>query len=142
MSSPTYKPSKGAERIVAERCRQIEKGYDAAHDDALPFCALRQAARAYAMRPDERFELNANGTPRPWPFSVEAWHPSPDDRSRELTIAGALYLAESEREQRAGNTDAVHVLRAKAQQCATAIEIIEAEAAAAAAALDPAPAAS
>lgn len=128
MPTPTY--ATGAERIAAERLRQIELGYDAAHDDTLPHCALRQAARAYALEPAERTALNANGTPRPWPWEAEAWKPSPGDRARELAIAGALFMADAEREQRAGNADAVLVLRAKAAQCAAGIDRLIAAAAA------------
>jgi hypothetical protein len=51
---------------------------------------------------------------------LDKWKPSPDNRVRELTIAGALYLAEVERRELAGET--VVGSRAKFKQCANKIE--------------------
>jgi hypothetical protein len=51
---------------------------------------------------------------------LEKWKPSPRDRVRELIIAGALYLAEVERRELAG--EIVVGSRAKVKQCAIKIE--------------------
>jgi hypothetical protein len=50
-------------------------------------------------------EQAAQGGPnRKWKWPVEKWKPSPDNRVRELIIAGALYLAEVERREFASET--------------------------------------
>lgn len=82
------------ELIVAERRRQISKGWTPAHDDAHTNDELAYAAACYLM-PRE------NNVPfRFWPFESAAWRPSSDDRLRELTKAGAFVVAEMERWQR------------------------------------------
>lgn len=97
----------GAERIAAERRRQIEEeGYTVDHDQSMPYeqdGALWRAALCY-LRPmgvrsmvreyrgDQRTEKPAG-----WPWSAETWKPSPDDRIRELEKAGALIAAEIDR---------------------------------------------
>jgi hypothetical protein len=60
------------------------------------------------------------GPNRKWKWPLDKWKPSPDNRVRELTIAGALYLAEVERRELAGET--VVGSRAKVKQCANKIE--------------------
>jgi hypothetical protein len=81
----------GAERIAAERRRQIEvEGYDAEHD-AKQKAALVYAGIAYAIA-----ALEPSGPSYAawdwWPWSSEAWKPT-GDVVRDLTKAGALIAA-------------------------------------------------
>lgn len=84
------------ELIEEERKRQIEKGYDSKHDEKHFMGELADAASCYAMTPDTRpTELS----PFPWPW-MGGWNPTPDNRIKELTKAGALIVAEIERLQK------------------------------------------
>lgn len=89
-----------AVRLVAEeRRRQIEaEGWSTDHDDQHANGALADAAGCYALSaggvPEELFESL-------WPWSREWWKPSPGDPIRSLVKAGALIVAEIERQQRA-----------------------------------------
>lgn len=94
----------GAERIAAERRRQIEEeGWDANHDDNTHGdYALAAAGACYALYPDEVFSQPlGDGQPEPaWPW------PDDDKRGihpplRRLEIAGALIAAEIDRMLRA-----------------------------------------
>jgi hypothetical protein len=78
----------GAERIAAERKRQIEEeGFTAEHDDCLGAGVLAAAAACYAVPAlTEKAWL--------WPFDRLWWNPTPDNRIRELEKAGALIAAE------------------------------------------------
>ncbi len=83
-------------RIRSERTRQVEeKGWDAAHDDQHTDGSLAFAACNYAM-PERCRDLVA----RVWPWDATWWNPTPGDRVRELTKAGALIVAEIERIRR------------------------------------------
>lgn len=76
----------GAQRIAMERIRQRRvKGYDAAHDKGHAE-ELAAAGAIYATIPEERPYAT-------WPWSSDAWRPTPDDRVRELEKAGALIAA-------------------------------------------------
>lgn len=100
----------GIELIAEERQRQIEKeGYtdisDSQHDDN----SLAKAAACYAMPNDERekyqsftFSEPKRFYPRWWPKSwhINHWKPTPDNRVKELTKAGALIAAEIDRLQK------------------------------------------
>jgi hypothetical protein len=94
----------GAERIAAERHRQIdEEGWDAEHD-ARYDQELWEAARCYLaaarwsrfpnlrqpMPPSERDQQAY------WPWAEEWWKPS-NDPTRNLEKAGALIAAEIDR---------------------------------------------
>jgi hypothetical protein len=89
--------------IANERQRQIDdEGYTVS-DDArhYPIGELAMAAACYAV-PNFPFlrSKSQNGTPTftvAWPWSCEAWKPSPDDRIKELSKAGALIAAEIDR---------------------------------------------
>lgn len=97
----TYMKS-GIERIREERQRQIsQKGWTPQHDDHHTNGELRIAAQCYAMRGITA----ASEVPSGWPWHKEWWKPS-DDEIRNLTKAGALFLAESERFIRAGRDGA------------------------------------
>lgn len=85
----------GAALIAAERKRQIEvEGYDAAHDEGADD-NLALAAACYtlpaAARPFDH--PTRSDPPMFWPWHAEYWRPTPDDRVRELTKAGALIAA-------------------------------------------------
>ena len=89
----------GAERIAAERQRQIDReGWTPEHDDEHTGMELTYAARCYA----EVAAWAAGpgiGPSREWPFDNESWKPS-GDRIRDLERAGALIAAEIDRLQR------------------------------------------
>ena len=95
------------ELIRAERLRQIEKeGFTQEHDAEHEDNKLAQAAASYALDEEVRDAISTLCTPEmryegappvTWPFGDEYWKPSPDDRLRELTKAGALIVAEMEK---------------------------------------------
>ena len=96
----------GIELISEERQRQIDKeGWTPEHDDQHTDGELSSAASVYAMKNELR-ELDilaqdiytlGEGM---WPFNSKWYKPTPDDRVRELTKAGALIAAEIDRLQR------------------------------------------
>lgn len=99
----TTEISTGAERIAAERQRQISaEGYMPSHDAEHVRGELEAAALVYLTperdrRWTDRGRGDTNPVPAGWP-----WHPSyfksdPDDRVRELVKAGALIAAEIDR---------------------------------------------
>lgn len=77
--------------IVAERWRQIGKGYDADHDDKHVNHELANAAAALAI------EWLGN-----WPWSLHSW--PGDDRRSHLVKAAAMLIAEIERLDRSALT--------------------------------------
>lgn len=82
--------------IKAERERQIqEEGYTVGHDAGYSKDDLVLAAVCYALPSRLR---PADDPPNGWPFDNEEWKPTPDDRIRELVKAGALIVAEIDRE--------------------------------------------
>lgn len=97
----------GVELIAEERIRQLkELGYTLEHDEK--WCKddkLAKAAACYAGAPTLGNEYRTGLIPpKLWPFSGDAWKPTPDDRVRELTKAGALIAAEIDRLQRKEET--------------------------------------
>ena len=97
------------ELIATERRRQIEdERFNTKHDDAYVYEELTEAAVCYAMSPKLRGDINGksmlNLVKAIWPFPVLWWKPTPDDRVRELTKAGALITAEIERLLRQQNS--------------------------------------
>lgn len=95
-------PYNGAERIAAERRRQIEEeGYTPEHDSSIPYedGALWAAASCYLRPAGMRDIVRQDGMERPvgWPWVPETWKPTPYDRVRELEKAGALIAAEIDR---------------------------------------------
>jgi hypothetical protein len=94
----------GAERIAAERQRQIEKeGWTAEHDDEHYGSQLARAAACYALPDELRRQPTKDGEPRIplfdilWPWESRWWKPTPGNRIRELEKAGALIAAEIDR---------------------------------------------
>lgn len=103
----------GADRIAAERRRQIEEeGYTVEHDQSMPYEGgdLIKAAICYATpqhgRDMERTMANGvavSDAPVLWPWAPETWKgsrnltPSNEERVRELEKAGALIAAEIDR---------------------------------------------
>ncbi len=83
----------GIELITDERQRQIEKeGFTAEHDKQYTDGQLIGAAMTYAMPSDLRYPINGI-----WPWTMEWFKPTPNNRIRELTKAGALIAAEIDR---------------------------------------------
>lgn len=84
--------SDGLAVIAAERKRQVEaEGWTPEHDDEHATGELANAAVCYALGRRTVW----------WPWSLDWWKPSPDNRIRELAKAGALIAAEIDRLQRA-----------------------------------------
>jgi hypothetical protein len=87
----------GVEMITAERQRQIyAEGWTPEHDAGHEPEALARAAVCYAVPPDGSRQHIVNVH---WPWRRQFWKPTPDDRIRELTKAGALIAAEIDRLQ-------------------------------------------
>ena len=96
----------GAERIAAERQRQIEReGWDSAHDDEHGFGELLSAARAYCCFAWKQIDVHCGWTQEMvdeyiaeqlWPWDERYWKPS-GDPIRNLERAGALIAAEIDR---------------------------------------------
>ena len=106
----------GAELIAAERARQIEKeGWSGEHDDRYQHDELLWAAVVYTTPPEKRKMVTRSTAsmgmpldrgdavwqePEHWPWDIEWYKPTPEDRVRELVKAGALLAAEIDRLQR------------------------------------------
>lgn len=90
----------GAERIAAERQRQIEvEGWTADHDAEHTDGELRYAAAWYARRAMKGSHPMTNPVPDGWPWDPSWWKPSADP-IRNLEKAGALIAAEIDRLER------------------------------------------
>jgi len=92
----------GAELIAIERERQIkEEGWTSQHDDRMyanTHC-LSMAAASYALPDHLRYDPKGSTMPTIgnqylWPWESKWFKPSPEDRIKELTKAGALIAAE------------------------------------------------
>lgn len=95
----------GIQRIEAERKRQIEaEGYDAAHDDKHDNGELEEAGHCYANVGDTlAIGIKvADVPPEGWPWEEEWWKIG-GTPERCYEKAGALFLAESDRLERAGD---------------------------------------
>lgn len=93
------------ELIDEERKRQIdEEGYNP-YDDRFnnPDGELARAAACYAI--PKKWRLRVHNLTELWPWALEWWKPTPEDRERELVKAAALIVAEIDRlrEARGGN---------------------------------------
>lgn len=88
---------KGIDLITQERKRQIDQeGWTPEHDQQHSDGELVKAAVCYAIPDDRRIRFD-DGTPHFWPWHPMWWKPTPNDRIRELTKAGALIAAEIDR---------------------------------------------
>jgi hypothetical protein len=84
---------KGIYLINKERQRQIaQEGYSLNSDHQHQNGQLAMAAICYTMREKDREPIADI-----WPWDLKHWKPTPDDRIRELTKAGALIAAEIDR---------------------------------------------
>lgn len=94
----------GIELIAAERQRQIDvEGWTPEHDDQWTGEQLASVACLYAMTLEDRntefrFDMVEFMWPLAWDFNW--WKPTPGNRIKELTKAGALIAAEIDRLQR------------------------------------------
>lgn len=87
--------SEGAQMIVDERTRQVEKeGYTAEHDQGHENHELAVAARCYV----DEFMGHGNRVPAVWPWADEFWKPDEIDVVRNLVKAGALIAAQIDKE--------------------------------------------
>jgi hypothetical protein len=83
--------------IMGERCRQIERGFDAAHDKSHGNSELCQAGAAMAIRSQAQsphqpsFELGN----KLWPWKDGL--PRHESSTRDLIVAASLLVAEIER---------------------------------------------
>jgi hypothetical protein len=84
----------GIELILAERQRQISvEGWTPQHDAQYKNGELAVAADCYWYRGRHSKGVDL---PDKWPWSPEWWKPTPDNRIKEITKAGALYKADFE----------------------------------------------
>lgn len=89
----------GVEIIAEERKRQIDvEGWSFKNDDRYTDEELAYAAVSYGMPLEWREPVLS--IPATWPWAIECWKPTPDDRIKELAKAGALIAAEIDRLQR------------------------------------------
>ena len=94
----------GMKRILAERQRQITKeGWSADHDDRHDQQEMQRAAESYLLSAGmTRQGFKSFRPPDCWPWSKKWWKPKTE--IRDLTRAGALWLAEIDRLKRLGET--------------------------------------
>lgn len=97
-SCPIPKPPlTGSELIAKERERQMsQEGWTAEHDDQHTDNELARVGAIYAL--PAKFRFYAQAWPLTW--SREWYKPTPTNRIKELTKAGALIAAEIDRLQR------------------------------------------
>lgn len=87
----------GIDYISAERERQVnEEGWTPQHDAHYKDNELAYAAVSYAIPDIGRYRY-LDEKPKYWPWESKWWKPTPDDRIRELSKAGALIAAEIDR---------------------------------------------
>lgn len=117
----------GIELINAERQRQItEEGWSAEHDDRHDRQELKHAAEAYYLSGQRWVEgFKSIRTPDGWPLARKWWKPK--NARRDFTRAGALYLAEIDREIRLGTSvEYLNGLRNSVTNCARRIDDLNA----------------
>ena len=104
----TFKIMKtGIQLILEERKRQkADENYSHEHDDTHEKGEIAKAAATYCLTEEQKnLQIIGPGTyigivNKMWPFDLRAYKPTPDDRVRELTKAGALIAAEIDRLRR------------------------------------------
>lgn len=91
----------GVHLIALERLRQIAMGWTPSHDARHKEGELANAAACYAITDDLRSFMDEDwGNDKwlhMWPFLLKEWKPTPDDRIKQLTKAGAMIAAEIDR---------------------------------------------
>jgi len=89
----------GITLIAQERKRQIEvERFDSVHDDHQVNDQLAIAGAVYAIPAHKRtFPHDGTAVPYDWPWPKSWWKPTPSNRIKELTKAGALIAAEIDR---------------------------------------------
>lgn len=96
----------GTDLINVERARQmISEHWTPEHDDKHIDEQLARAAVCYALPFSLRVGVFSRFIFTLWPWSWEWFKPTPCDRIRELTKAGALIAAEIDRLQRLQKTN-------------------------------------
>lgn len=99
----TIQSTAGVQLIAKERLRQIHVEHHSKEGDIVNNEAntLSNAALCYLIPPDQREEVeDPDGVSLLeyfWPWESIYFKPTPDDRMRELTKAGALVAAEIDR---------------------------------------------
>lgn len=92
----------GLDYITAERNRHFdEEGWTIERDTQYVYNELGRASAAYAahqyLEKKEiligMYDVKETDIPEIWPWEDESWKPTPDDRIRELSKAGALIAA-------------------------------------------------
>jgi hypothetical protein len=113
---------KGFDLILQERRRQIEvEGWTSDHDDNHESGEIGRAGACY-----ETAALHDNPKiSHTWPWATEWWKPK--DKLKNLTRAGALFLAESEKQKRLGDTIKADYWFSRATIVAKRIEQMENE---------------
>lgn len=101
----TQEGKTGIELIAEERKRQIEvEAWTTKHDSGHKNGEMADAAVCYALgdtkivfEPRMDYPNSIKLVNNYWPWGIGWWKPSPHDRVRELTKAGALIAAEIDR---------------------------------------------
>ncbi|MFX1675166.1 hypothetical protein PWR63_23450 [Paraburkholderia sp. A2WS-5] len=102
VDKPVQMMSDAERDVLAERARQVsEEGWTPAHDDQHGDHEMSCAAGCYAMY---TLSYPAGDPPPAWPWAADWWKPT--THRRNLIKAGALILAEIERIDRQGGSDA------------------------------------
>lgn len=94
--------SQALEHLRTERLRQVEKGYDAAHDDTHTGGELLDAADYYSIRARDGQTVADETECWPWAGTTPPPAGEADTELGDLVKAAALFLAEIERRLRAG----------------------------------------
>jgi hypothetical protein len=116
----------GIQLIKEERQRQIaQENWTPAHDDQHDNQQLQRAAEAYLLSANmNTLGFKSFRPPNEWPWDEEDWKPSTP--TRDLTKAGALWLAEIDRIKRLGSNhifpSIMKNLENRVKECAYKIE--------------------
>ena len=95
---PVIMKKSGIELISNERKRQIEvEGWTAEHDAIHTKGQLAIAAACYALTELSNRNSGSSCEIVFWPWARKYWKPTPKNRIKELTKAGALIAAEIDR---------------------------------------------
>jgi len=112
----------GVEIIAEERQRHSKvEGWTPENDDAYVFNQLANAAIAYATPPEQRGGGGVS-VPECWPWDLNWWKPTPENRVKELAKAGALIAAEIDRLQRKEKGDNNEIIHPMSDKPKTAVQ--------------------